>query len=123
MLFEFLLQLHNQLNDERLGLNRDRPADWQVSIDGKILLCYFESMKVTVEFPDSEIAEICRVTGERKKGPAIRKLVADALRMKRRELLAEKFISGEWGVDLKGFEAAQAAERQADAQRDESRRG
>jgi hypothetical protein len=71
-------------------------------------------MKITVELPDSEIKEICRVTGESKKGPAIRKLVASALMLKRREMLAQKFISGDWGVELKGFEAGQAADEQAD---------
>ena len=44
-------------------------------------------MKITVEISDSEVKEICRVTGERKKGPAIRKLVTDALMLKRRESL------------------------------------
>ncbi|HBI42140.1 MAG TPA: hypothetical protein DDY78_04685 [Planctomycetales bacterium] len=79
-------------------------------------------MKITVEIPDSEVKEICRVTGERKKGPAIRKLVADALMLKRRENLAKKFIDGEWGVELKDFEAGQAADRQADSQDEQSRR-
>jgi hypothetical protein len=79
-------------------------------------------MKITVEFPDSEIKEICRVTGERKKGPAIRKLVADALMLKRREALAEKFISGEWGVELKSFEAGQAVDQQADSQHEQTSR-
>jgi hypothetical protein len=73
-------------------------------------------MKITVELSDSEVLEICRVTGERKKGPAIRKLVADALQMKRRERVAQKFISGEWGVELADFEAGQAADREADAE-------
>jgi hypothetical protein len=73
-------------------------------------------MKITVEIPESELREICRVTGEHKKGPAIRKLVTDALQMKRRERFAQKFISGEWGVDLKGFEASQAADRNADTE-------
>jgi hypothetical protein len=68
-------------------------------------------MKITVEIPDSEIKEICRVTGESKKGPAIRKLVTDALLLKRREKLVEKFITSEWGVELKGFEAAPASGR------------
>ena len=80
-------------------------------------------MKITVEFPDSEVVEICRVTGENKKGPAIRKLVTDALRLKRREQLAQKFISGEWGVELKGFEAGHTADRQADTRDDQSWRG
>jgi hypothetical protein len=76
-------------------------------------------MKITVDIPDSQLAEICRVTGESKKGPAIRKLVADALMLKRREKLAQKFITNEWGVELKGFEAAQTADQQADRQRDQ----
>jgi hypothetical protein len=75
-------------------------------------------MKVTVEIPDSEIKQICRVTGEGKKGPAIRKLVTEALLLKRREELAQKFINGEWGVELKGLEAAQAADQRAESQRD-----
>ena len=72
-------------------------------------------MKVTVELSDSDIKEICRVTGESKKGPAIRKLVTDALMLKRREKLAQKFITSEWGVELKGLEAAQAADDKADS--------
>ena len=68
-------------------------------------------MKITVEFPDSQVKEICRVTGQKKKGPAIRTLVEEALMLKRREALAQKFISGEWGVNLEGFEEAEAAER------------
>jgi hypothetical protein len=75
-------------------------------------------MKVTVEVSDSELREICLVTGESKKGPAIRKLVTDALQMKRRERLAQRFISGKWGVELKGFEAGQAADQQADTEGD-----
>ena len=77
-------------------------------------------MKITVEISDSELKEICRVTGESKKGPAIRKLVADALLLKRREALAKKFISGEWGVELKSFEAGQAAD-QCDSANSEQR--
>jgi hypothetical protein len=69
-------------------------------------------MKITVELPDSEMREICRVTGQKKKGPAIRKLVADALMLKRREAVAQKFISGDWGVALQGFEQAQAIDKQ-----------
>ena len=56
------------------------------------------------------------MTGESKKGPAIRKLLTDALMLKRREKLAQKFVTSEWGVELKGFEDTQAADRQADNQ-------
>jgi hypothetical protein len=68
-------------------------------------------MKITVELSDSELKEICRITGEHKKGPAIRKLVVDALIMRRREEIAKKFVSGEWGVKLTGLEASRAADR------------
>jgi hypothetical protein len=71
-------------------------------------------MKITVELSESDLREICKFTGERKKGPAIRKFVADALQLKRRAQIAQKFISGEWGVELKGFEEGQAAERAAE---------
>lgn len=67
-------------------------------------------MKVTVDIPDSELAEICFFTGEKKKGPAIRKMVTDALMLKRRQQLAQKFISGEWGAEFEGFEESQAKE-------------
>ena len=70
-------------------------------------------MKITVELSDSELKDARRFTGEHKKGPAIRKLVVDALMMKRREEMAQKFISGEAGADLTGFEASRAADRTA----------
>jgi hypothetical protein len=68
-------------------------------------------MKITVEISDSDLHEICRITGERKKGPAIRKLVADALLMKQRAAIAQNFISGKWGVELKGFESSRETDR------------
>jgi hypothetical protein len=72
-------------------------------------------MKVTVELSDQEMAEVIELTGERKKGPAIRRLMAEALQQRRRARIAERFLSGEWGVDLEGFEADQERDRQRDA--------
>jgi hypothetical protein len=77
-------------------------------------------MKITVEISDSEIKEICNMTGEKKKGPAIRKLVAHALMMKRREKLARKFLNNEWGVELDGLEAGQDEDRKAAKQGEEA---
>ena len=74
-------------------------------------------MKVTVELSDSELRDVCRVTGERKKGPAVRKLVVDALATRRREEVAGHFVSGRWGVGLDAFESARAADRAASATR------
>lgn len=69
-------------------------------------------MKVTVELSDQEMAEVLAFTGERKKGPAIRRLMEDALQQRRRAQIAQRFLSGEWGVELEGFEAEQELERQ-----------
>jgi hypothetical protein len=69
-------------------------------------------MKVTVELSDHEMAEILDLTGERKKGPAIRRLMAEALQQRRRAQIAERFLSGEWGVELESFEADQQRDRQ-----------
>jgi len=80
-------------------------------------------MKITVDLPDSEMKEICFFTGERKKGPAIRKMVADALMMKRREVLSQKFISGEWGVELAAFEAGQSKDARSSKKGDRAWRG
>ena len=80
-------------------------------------------MKITVDLPDSELKEICFFTGEKKKGPAIRKMVTDALMLKRREMLSQKFISGEWGTDLAIFEKGKLRDRQASKKREQAWRG
>ena len=95
----------------------------QGQIDEKVLKCYDTNMKITVDVPDSELKEICRVTGIKKKGPAIRKLVEEALALKRREQLVRKFISGKWGAELKGFEQAQAIDARAESNRADRWRG
>lgn len=68
-------------------------------------------MKITVELPESELSEICKITGIVKKGPAIRKMLADTLRSRRRAKIAGKFLSGQWSTELKGYEATKAADR------------
>lgn len=72
---------------------------------------YHWIMKVTVDIPDADLADICRLTGESREGPALLKLINYALMMKRREHFARKFVTGEWGVELEGWEADQEAER------------
>jgi len=57
---------------------------------------------------------ILEFTGERKKGPAIRRLMEEALQQRRRAQIAQRFLSGEWGVELETFEADQERERQRD---------
>ena len=69
------------------------------------------SMKVTVEISDQEMQEVLELTGEDKKGPAIRQLLEEALQLRRRAQVAERFISGEWGVELESFEANRDCDR------------
>jgi len=68
-------------------------------------------MKVTVELSDQEMAEILELSGERKKGPAIRRLMEEALQQRRRAQIAQRFLCGEWGVELETYEADQERER------------
>lgn len=68
-------------------------------------------MKATVELSDQEMTEILELTGKRKKGPAIRRLMEEALQQRRRDQIAQRFLSGEWGVELETYEADQERER------------
>ncbi len=70
-------------------------------------------MKITVELPDSELQEICEITGIRKKGPAIRKLVEDSLMIERRKRIARKFMDGTYSAELSGIEEAKESGRKA----------
>jgi hypothetical protein len=64
------------------------------------------------------MSEIRKMTGEKKKGPAIRKVLAEALQLKARRELSEKIIAGNIGVELKGFEESRKRERTKDSARD-----
>ena len=68
-------------------------------------------MKITVDLPEADLREICRLTGQHKKGPAIRQLLDDALRLRKRAEISAKFLTGEWSAELEGFESAKVAER------------
>ena len=70
-------------------------------------------MKITVELPEDEVREICALSVIDKKGPAIRKLLADSLMLQRRVRISEKFLCGEWSAELDGFEAAKENERRS----------
>jgi hypothetical protein len=68
-------------------------------------------MKITVDLPETELLEICEITGITKKGPAIRRLLADTLQAQRRARIAGRFLSGQWSAELKNFESAKADDR------------
>ena len=57
-------------------------------------------MKITVDISETDLREIQRHSGEKKKGPAIQKFIADRLKLARRREIARKFLSGEWSAEL-----------------------
>jgi len=61
-------------------------------------------MKMTVDLSEKDIKDIMRYTKIRKKGPAITKFVVNELMLKRRRELSEKFLTGEWSVELPSIE-------------------
>jgi hypothetical protein len=70
-------------------------------------------MKVTVELSEKEMREIVHFTGEHKKGPAIRRLVVDALMLCRRRESVGRIVSGEWQFELPSWREARVRERSA----------
>lgn len=69
-------------------------------------------MKITVDIPDKDLRDIMRFTGEKKKGPAIAKLVATSLMLQRRRELSNEIASGKWSVDLPDWRQTRARERE-----------
>ena len=57
-------------------------------------------MKITVEISEADLREIQRHSGEKRKGPAIQKFIADRLKLARRREITSKFLSGEWSAEL-----------------------
>ncbi len=71
-------------------------------------------MKITVDIPEKDMKDIMRFTGEKKKGPAIAKLVATSLMLERRRELSEEVMSGKFRVDLPDWRETRAREREHD---------
>lgn len=91
-------------------------------------------MKTTLDLPDKLLEEV--KSRARHEGKNLKEAVANLLRkglaatatgtptvvkadkavLKRRREMTRKFISGEWGVELAGYEAAQEADRRSDAE-------
>ena len=68
-------------------------------------------MKISVELSDSELKEVCRFTGLKKKGPAIRKLVVERLMMEKRRAFVDEVLAGKFSADLTAVEEARAKDR------------
>ena len=57
-------------------------------------------MKISIELSDIELKTVQAATGEKKKGTAIRKLVLEALQLKKRWETNDKILAGKWSVNL-----------------------
>ena len=70
-------------------------------------------MKITVDIPEKDMKDILRFTGEKKKGPAIVRLVADSLMLKRRRELSEEVRSGKVKFEFPHYETMQELDRKS----------
>jgi len=71
-------------------------------------------MKITVDIPEEDLSDIMRFAGEKKKGPAIAKLVATTLMLERRREMCDEVMSGKFQVELPDWRRRRAAERAHD---------
>jgi len=69
-------------------------------------------MKITVEIPENDMKDILRFSGEKKKGPAIVKLVASQLQLRRRRELSDEVMAGRFRVPLPDWEESRKRERE-----------
>ncbi len=68
-------------------------------------------MKITVDISEKDLKDVMRFTGEKKKGPAIAKLVADSLMLKRRRALSDEVRSGKVRFEFPHYEALLEVDR------------
>ncbi len=68
-------------------------------------------MKITVDIPENDMKDVLRFSGEKKKGPAIVKLVASQLLLRRRRELSDEVMAGKFRVELPDWEEARQRER------------
>lgn len=57
-------------------------------------------MKITVELSEKDLKDVVRYSGEKKKGPAIRKFIVTELMLKRRREISQKVLTREWSAEL-----------------------
>lgn len=71
-------------------------------------------MKITVDIPENDMRDILRFTGEKKKGPAIAKLVATTLMLERRREMCDEVMAGKFQVELPDWRERREAGRKHD---------
>jgi Arc/MetJ family transcription regulator len=57
-------------------------------------------MRITIQIDANDLANIQRLTGQKKKSPAVEKVLSDYLRQQRRERLIARALSGESDFSL-----------------------
>ncbi|MGD0411638.1 MAG: DUF2191 domain-containing protein [Verrucomicrobiota bacterium] len=72
-------------------------------------------MKITVDIPENDLKDILRFSGEKKKGPAIVKLVATQLMLRRRRELSNEVMAGKFRAELPNWEESRQREREENA--------
>lgn len=68
-------------------------------------------MKITVELPEKDLADIMRFSGERKKGPAIVKFLATQLMLRRRREISNEVLAGRVRIDFPHHEELDRLDR------------
>ena len=69
-------------------------------------------MKITVDIPEDDLKDILRFSGEKKKRPAIVRLVAAQLMLRRRRELSDEVMAGKFRVELPDWEETPKRERE-----------
>ena len=69
-------------------------------------------MKITVDITESDLQDILRFSGEKKKGPAIVKLLASQLMLRRRREQADEVMAGKFRAELPDWAEARQRERE-----------
>lgn len=61
-------------------------------------------MKITVDLSENELKDVIRFSGEKKKGPAIRKFIVSELMLRRRREMSQRALAGELSAELPPIE-------------------
>lgn len=89
-------------------LGREEPGLTGIWVGRSVL----ETMKVTVEISEDDLRHVLEMTGEKKKGPAIAKLVEESVRLERRRLLAGQVLAEGWRCELPDWQEGRKRERE-----------
>jgi hypothetical protein len=99
-----------QISRTLQGLPELNAAFWEIAT--LFYLEYGYSMRRTVDIPGKDMKDILRFSGVKKKGPAIVKLVASQLMLRRRRELSDEVMTGKFRVELPDWAESRQRERE-----------